>query len=234
MEWSTYLEKTHLYGRIATIASILIMLGIPAAVCMVYGVWPDFADVAAAAAPMLAIFVPSAVSELISFTPIVGSSGYIASIMGNVSNIKFPCALAAMERTNSASGTERGEAVAMCAMCISGIVTTAIIAVGVLLLVPLQPVLTLPAVSTATSYIMPALFGSMATSFFMNKNSGAYVINGKMKLVAVCFAVSLLLFMTIPGLLANQGYVMLGLIPFTILVARLFFKKGIIKVEERK
>ena len=41
-----------------------------------------------------------------------------------------------MERTNSSSGTEQGEVIATCAMCISGIVTTVIVALGVVLLVP--------------------------------------------------------------------------------------------------
>lgn len=234
MEFSNYLKKTHTYGRIATIIAMAVMLGIPTVVCAVYDIWPDFAAVIAAAGPMLAIFVPSALSEVVSFTPITGSAGYIASIMGNVSNIKFPCALNAMERTNSPSGTERGEAVAMCAMCVSGIVTTVIVALGVLLLVPLQPVLTTPTVSIATRYIMPALMGSMATSFFMNRNAGAYVIEGKMKLVAVPLITAVLLFLLFPILLKYTGYVMLFLIPYVIIVARVFYKKGIVKVIERK
>lgn len=233
MKFSDYLNKTHTYGRIATVIAMAVMLGIPAIICTVYDIWPSFSNVMMAAGPMLAIFIPSALSEVISFTPITGSAGYIASIMGNVSNIKFPCALNAMERTNSASGSERGEAIAMCAMCISGVVTTIIVALGVVLLVPLQPILTTPVVATATKYIMPALFGSMATSFFINKNSGAYVIEGKLKLVSVSFISALALFLIFPALLKSTGYVMLFLIPYIIIVARLFYKKGIVTVNER-
>lgn len=233
MEFSKYLSKTHTYGRIATLIAMAIMLGIPTIVCTVYDIWPAFTDVLAAAGPLLAMFIPSALSEVVSFTPITGSSGYIASIMGNVSNIKFPCAISAMERTNSTSGTEKGEAMAMCAMCVSGMVTTVIVALGVVLLVPLQPILTSPVVSTATKYIMPALFGSMATSFFLNKNAGAYVIEGKLKLVGVVLVAVVALFLLVPSLLRQQGYVMLGLIPCVILLARVFYKKGIVKVNER-
>lgn len=233
MEFSKYLDKTHTYGRIATLLAMAIMIGIPAIVCSVYNIWPAVSDVMAAAGPLLAMFIPSALSEVISFTPITGSSAYIASIMGNVSNIKFPCAISAMERTNSTSGTEKGEAMAMCAMCVSGMVTTLIVALGVVLLVPLQPVLTSPVVSTATRYIMPALFGSMATSFFFNKNAGAYVIEGKLKLVGVVLAAVVAVFLLVPSLLKQQGYVMLGLIPCVILLARVFYKKGIVTVRER-
>lgn len=230
---SDYLNKTHTIGRIVTIIAMAIMLGIPAIVCTVYDIWPSFSSVIAAAGPLLALFIPSALSEVISFTPMTGSCGYIGSIMGNVSNIKFPCALSAMERTNSPSGTEQGEVIAMCAMCISGIVTTIIVALGVLLLVPLQPVLTTPAVSTATKYIMPALFGSMVTSFFLNKNAGSYVIHGKLKLAGTMLVLMIALFLIFPFLATIQGYVLMLSIPVVILVARIFYRKGIVKVEER-
>jgi hypothetical protein len=230
---STYLNRTHLYSRIANLLAMAVMLGIPAIICTVYHIWPTFTSVLATAGPLLAMFVPSALSEVVSFTPITGSSGYIAAIMGNVSNIKFPCAIAAMERTNSLPGTEQGDVIATCAMCISGIVTTVIIAVGVVLLVPLQPLLTSGAVTTATHYIMPALFGSLAISFFMNSNAGAYTIHGKMKLSLTVLILMLALFLLFPGLVPKQGYVLLCSIPVIILLARIFYKKGIVTVTER-
>lgn len=234
VKMSDYLNKTHTIGRITTIIAMSIMLGIPAIICTVYDIWPSFSSVASAAGPLLAMFIPSALSEVISFTPITGSAGYIGAMMGNVSNIKFPCAISAMERTNSISGTERGEVIATCAMCISGIVTTIIIALGVVLLVPLQPVLTTPVVSTATSYIMPALFGSMATSFFFNKNAGAYVIHGKMKLSLTILVLMIALFLAFPFLKSKQGYVMMFAIPVVIGIAWIFYKKGIVKVVEQQ
>lgn len=229
----SYIEGTHLYGRIATILAMLIMLAIPTVICMTYHVKLNINEILATAGPLLALFIPTALSEVISFTPITGSAGYIASIMGNVSNIKFPCALNAMETTNSVSGTERGDVMAMAAMCVSGMVTTVIVALGVILLVPLQPVLTTPAVMTATKYIMPALFGSMAVSVFINKNAGDYKVEGKMKIAAVPFCLVLAASYLIKGLAKNSGYVMLVMIPVTILTARIMYKKGMIKVTER-
>ena len=38
MEFSNYLNKTHTYGRIATLIAMAIMLGIPAIVCSVYNI----------------------------------------------------------------------------------------------------------------------------------------------------------------------------------------------------
>lgn len=234
MKMSEYMNRTHTLGRIVTVISMAVMLGIPAVVCTVYDIWPTLASVLATAGPLLAMYIPSALSEVISFTPITGSAGYIAAIMGNVSNIKFPCAMSAMERVNASSGTELGEVIATCAMCISGIVTTVIVALGVLLLVPLQPVLTSPAVTTATKYVMPALFGSMATAFFLNKNAGSYVIHGKMKLSMTLLALMIILFLVFPALIPKQGYVLLFSIPVVIGITKIFYKKGIVTVTERK
>ena len=233
MKMSEYLNRTHTLGRIANIVAMAVMLGIPAIVCTVYDIWPTVSSIIATAGPLLAMFIPSALSEVISFTPITGSSGYVGAIMGNVSNIKFPCAMSAMERTNSSSGTEQGEVIATCAMCISGIVTTVIVALGVVLLVPLQPVLTSPVVANATRYVMPALFGSMATSFFLNKNAGAYVIQGKMKLSLTILVLMMALFLIFPALIPQQGYVLMFSIPVVILIARVFYQKGIVTVTER-
>ena len=223
MKMSEYLNRTHTLGRIANIVAMAVMLGIPTIVCTVYDIWPTVSSIIATAGPLLAMFIPSALSEVISFTPITGSSGYVGAIMGNVSNIKFPCAMSAMERTNSSSGTEQGEVIA----------TTVIVALGVVLLVPLQPVLTSPVVATATRYVMPALFGSMATSFFLNKNAGAYVIQGKMKLSLTILVLMMALFLIFPALIPQQGYVLMFSIPVVILIARVFYQKGIVTVTER-
>ncbi|MEG0092058.1 MAG: hypothetical protein RSA20_09570 [Oscillospiraceae bacterium] len=233
MKKRNYIEGTHFYGRIATVLAMLVMFSIPTIICSVYDIWPTFMGVLSTAGPLLALFIPSALSEVISFTPITGTAGYIASITGNVSNIKFPCAINAMESTNAVSGTEKGEVMAMSAMCVSGMVTTIIIAMGVLLLVPLQPILTSPVVVTATKYIMPALFGSMAISVFINKNIGEYEVKGKMKIAIVPMVIILLVQLFVVDLARYQGYVLLATIPFTVFIARVMYKKGIVTMKER-
>lgn len=107
MKMSEYLNRTHTLGRIANIVAMAVMLGIPAIVCTVYDIWPTVSSIIATAGPCLAMFIPSALSEVISFTPITGSSGYVGAIMGNVSNIKFPCAMSAMERTTPVPAPSR-------------------------------------------------------------------------------------------------------------------------------
>ena len=162
MKMSEYLNRTHTLGRIANIVAMAVMLGIPAIVCTVYDIWPTVSSIIATAGPLLAMFIPSALSEVISFTPITGSSGYVGAIMGNVSNIKFPCAMSAMERT-----------------------------------------------------------------------AGAYVIQGKMKLSLTILVLMMALFLIFPALIPQQGYVLMFSIPVVILIARVFYQKGIVTVTER-
>lgn len=230
MKNNTYLHKTHVYGRIATLIAIGFMLGIPTVICAVYGIWPSFGQVFQTAGPLLAIFVPSVVAEIFATVPTFGSASYLNSICGNVMNIKVPCALNALEITGAATGTEEGDCVMMSSVAVSAAVTMVIVATGVLLLVPLQPVLTLPAVQTASTYLLPALFGSMAVSNFLGKSAGDYIFEGKIKLVTIiCVAVGIFS-LFVYDLSGKEGYAMCGVIPLTILVARILYKKGIIKM----
>ena len=108
----------------------------------------------------------------------------------------------------------------------------AIIALGVILLVPLQPIFAIPAVKTATGYMLPALFGGLALGIF-NGRSGKYNIKGKLLgAVPAVIIVIILMIMGVP-LSTYQGFVIVGMIPVTILTSWLMYKKGIIKVFEQ-
>jgi len=230
---NSYFNRAHRLGRIGTIIAILFMIGIPVVVCFIYDVMPTFSEVFTTAIGLLAVYVPTALSEVISYTPMLGTACYITFITGNVGNMKIPCALNAMEMTDSPLGTERGDTVSAIAVSVSSMVTMIVIAIGVVLLVPLQPILENPTVQVATSYMLPALFGSMATSFFLNKNAGAYVIQGKMKLSLTILVLMMALFLIFPALIPQQGYVLMFSIPVVILIARVFYQKGIVTVTER-
>ena len=88
-----YSDKIHLVGRAGSVMSLCIMLGIPALICAVYDIWPTIGEVVSIGSGLLAIFVPTAISEVFSYTPILGSACYIAFITGNVLNLKLPCAV---------------------------------------------------------------------------------------------------------------------------------------------
>ena len=135
----SYDRSIHRTGRLGSILAIAWMLGIPAVMCTVYHMFPSIPDLLLFGSGLLALYVPTAISEVITYVPMLGSASYITFITGNISNLKLPCALNALEMADVEQNTDAGDAVATVAVAVSSIVTTVIIVLGVLLLVPLQP-----------------------------------------------------------------------------------------------
>lgn len=231
---SSYMDKTYRLGRIATIICILIMFIIPSIICTAYSIWPSFDSVMGAAGPLLAMYLPVALAEQLSMIPITGNSAYINSIMGNVTNIKFPAYLTALASINQDPGSEEADVMGMIAVCISGMTTMVIILIGLILLVPLSPILTSPVVKTATSYIMPALFGSMLVGILTNKSAGNYVAENKTLVGIIDLVVVFFINIFITSLDRKQGFAMVGVMVLSILLAYIFYKKGIIKLIKKE
>ena len=231
---SSYMNRTYKLGRIATIVCILIMFIIPSIICTAYNIWPSFESVVGAAGPLLAMYIPVALAEQLSMIPITGNSAYINSIMGNVTNIKFPAYLAALSSINQDPGSEEADVMGMIAVCVSGMTTMIVILIGLILLVPLSPILTSPVVKTATSYIMPALFGSMLVGIFSNKSAGNYMAENKEIIGVIDLVVVFLINIFITSLDRMQGFAMVGIMLLSILLAYIFYKKGIIRLKSKK
>lgn len=230
MEKTAYFKKMHGIGRIAGSISIAIMFGIPLIICSIYKIMPSFGEYIAVAGTLLAIYVPTALSEVLSYTPMLGSSAYLTFLTGNVGNIKIPVTLNAFEVTESDLGTERGDAVAAVAVGTASLVTMVCLVIGVILLVPLKPVLSNPTVSTCTAQMLPALFGCQLVQQLSNKKSGDYIINGKWKVFAAAFAVICLIHFLIMPINGKEGYLMIGMLIGVSLIAIFMNKVGIIKV----
>ncbi|MDR0879453.1 MAG: hypothetical protein LBN09_01975 [Clostridioides sp.] len=228
-----YVNSMHRIGRVGSVISLIFMMGIPFFVAMIYNLKLDWKTVAASVGGLLAMFIPVAISEVLSYSPIFGSGSYIAFITGNVGNLKLPVAINALELSESQQSTDKGDAVVTVAVCISSIVTMLIIVLGVILLVPLKPVLTNPYVQTSTAYILPALLGSLAMSSFTSK-SGKYTITNKLLAVVPAILVILIakygLHLEIGKI---QGIAIIFMIPVTIFTAKMLYKKNIIKIFDR-
>ncbi|ERI96139.1 hypothetical protein KQI11_01000 [Acetanaerobacterium sp. MSJ-12] len=227
-----YIKSIHRLGRLGSIGALGFMVGIPLVICAIYSCFPDFGLVLQSGTGLLAMFIPIAISEVFSYAPVLGSASYITFITGNVMNLKLPVAINAIDIAGVEQSTDEGDAVVTVAVGASSIVTMAIIALGVILLVPLQPIFAIPAVKTATGYMLPALFGGLALGIF-NGRSGKYNIKGKLLgAVPAVIIVIILMIMGVP-LSTYQGFVIVGMIPVTILTSWLMYKKGIIKVYEQ-
>lgn len=232
-EINTYQNRTHHAGRLGTIIFIFLSIAIPLAVGFVYGEVPSLGLVLQVGGGLLLMYIPLSISEVISYAPVLGSGTYIAFITGNVIGIKLPVAINAMRISGKEQSTEAGDAVATLAIAISSIATMVIIAAGLLLIVPLKPILELPQVKTATSYMLPAMLGVLMLGVVNNK-SGKYTVTNKTLSLLPCAVVMTGLVITHRWNPMYQGVFIVAMIPVTILTARLLYNRRIIKVKEEK
>ena len=219
----------HKSGRIFMLAFLAYTFCIPIIMCCVYGCWPTFKQLAPGLVSIMALMVPTSFAEVGSYTPILGSSTYLTFATGNVMNLKVPCALNAQKIAKVDQNTTEGDAIALISTCVSSIVTIVILAIGLLLIVPLQGILQNQFVKTASDYILPALFGCMVLGFIGKGNGPTYVKN---KLLIIVIPVILVSILAIMGIATTglAGYLLLIMIPISILCARILWKKGIVKV----
>lgn len=221
----TYFNRTHRFGRIGALIGIAFMLGIPAVVCGVFDVWPEsVASTFVVASGLLAVFVPGNISEVLSFSPVLGSASYIAFLTGNVINLKLPCALNAMAQAEVSQGTEEGDIISSIAIAASSIVTTLVIILGVILLIPLQPILTSAPVQTASAYMLPALFGGLLMGM-LNEDCGDYQAKGKLKSIVVPVILVFVVNQFYP-LTGKEGFVILAVMALTVLCAWVLYRSG--------
>ncbi len=226
-----YLESMHRFGRIASIISILFMLGIPLLLAAIYNIWPDLGTVAKASIGLLSLFIPINISEVVSFGPILGSASYLSFITGNLINLKLPCAINAMQLSKAEQGSEKGDVVSAIAISASSLVTMVIVALGAFLLVPLKPLFDNPNVQIATKYMLPALFGGMFVPMLLDNTVGEHKVKNRL-LPIVLPAIAILFINKYHRNLAGyEGILMLISIPIIILTARILYKQGIIKME---
>ena len=125
--------------------------------------------------------------------------GYLAFITGNLINMKIPCAVNARDIVGAKTGTPENEIISTLSIATASLVTIVILALGVLLLIPLQPVLQSPALQPAFDNVVPALFGAMAYKYY-RKN---------MKIALWPLVLMSVLFILVPGLLGSTSFMIL-------------------------
>ncbi len=231
---SNYMKNTYRYGVIATLIAMGLMLGIPAAMCMIYGMWPEWSLIASVAGPLLALFVPTALAEQLTMIPIGGTTCYLNSILGNVMNIKFPCYLSAIGTVDATPGTEEADVMGMIAVTVSGMVSMITIVFGVILLAPLKPILQTETVETATMYILPALYGSMGISAFVSTGAGSKYKAPRKPLIAVtALAIVYAFNFLVMPVAGKEGFAMLIMLAVTLVITYFYYRSGIVQLEKK-
>jgi len=164
--YKTYDETIHRNGRIWMIAAIIITQGVPLAISLYFGVWPPLGKLVAGLLPTMMVFWPIAIIEVLTYTPMLGSGGsYLGFVTGNLSNLKVPAAISAMQQAGVEPSTKEGEVISTLAIGASSLVTNVVLVTGVLLMSYLLPVLESPVLKPAFANLLPALFGALGVVF---------------------------------------------------------------------
>ena len=203
-ERKAYLEqfnrRTHVLGRIVSAITLVLLVGAPFLIGTFLGAMPDLGAVAKGFLSVGLVWTVSSVAEFLIYTPMLGAGGgYLAFITGNLINMKIPCAVNARDIVGTKTGTAENEIISTLSIATSSLVTIVVLALGVALLVPLQPVLQSPVLQPAFANVVPALFGAMAYQYF-RKN---------VQVAVAPLVVMSLLFMLVPSLTGSTSFMII-------------------------
>ena len=220
MKKLSYMDSVHRDGRIWNIAVLLLLMVFPVAVGLIFSVIPDWEALGAGLFATAPMYWAVGIIETITYVPMLGAGGsYLSFVTGNISNLKMPCAINALEQNEVSASSEEGEVISTIAIAESSIVTTVIIIIGVVCIVPLTPILEAPILEPAFAQILPALFGGLGVAF-VSKN---------LKIAVAPVILMLILFIFVPALNAGTVGIMVPVSAlFTIGVSRIMYKRGML------
>ena len=216
----SYIDSVHRDGTIWNIGVMILLMAFPLTVAAIFGTSPDWKALLVGLLSTAPMYWAVGVIETITFVPMLGAGGsYLSFVTGNISNLKLPCAINALEQNEVSASSEEGEIISTIAIATSSIVTTIIIIIGVVLIVPLTPILEAPILEPAFAQMLPALFGGLGVAF-VSKN---------WKIAIAPVVLMLILFIFIPALNSGTVGIMVPVsVLFTIGVSRILYKKGVL------
>ena len=209
----------HLIGRITLILATILLLAVPFVVGAVNNVKPDMGAFFSGLFKIGIIYIPMAIVEFLIYTPMLGAGGgYLSFLTGNVTNMKIPCAMNARDLAKTEVGTPENEIVSTIAVSVSAITTTLVIVVGVMMLVPLQPILQNETLLPAFNNVVPALFGALGLKYFIKSPKIAVI-----PLLAIC-----ILCIFVPSMISQASTLIIPAGALALVIGFVLFKKGMI------
>ena len=207
----------HRIGQITMLLGMLVLMAVPFIVAGIYGASIDVSGFWAGFAKVAVIYIPVSIVEFLVYAPMLGAGGsYISFITGNVTNMKIPCAMNARDIAGTQVGTPENEIISTISTATSAIVTTLVIVVGVILLIPLQPVLQSEVLAPAFDYVVPALFGALGLKYFTK--------SPQIAVIPVVLMSALCIF--VPSMISQTSILIIPSGALALLIGFLLFKKG--------
>jgi len=215
-----YREKMHKYGRIFMVIGILVMFLAPTVIWIVTGVAPNVPQMIAGVIALSIIYLPGGLIEMMTYSPLLGTSAtYLAFVTGNLINLKVPCVMNATEICKTEINTPENEVVSTISVAFSSITTVMILSLGIILLIPLKPILQSDLLAPAFNWVISALFGALGYKYF----------KGNWKIIIAPMAVVILLSIFIPTFVNGQVIIIILIAALiTVLYSKVLFDKEMI------
>ena len=212
-----YNNGLHRLGRIVSIITVVLLVAVPFIMANIYNVEIDWNGFLAGFAKVGILYIPMAVVEFLIYTPMLGVGGsYLSFITGNVTNMKIPCVMNSKTIAKTESGTPEHEIISTISVATSAITTMLVILVGVLLLVPLQPVLQNEALLPAFNNVVPALFGALGLKYCAQSPKIAIIPLLTMSLLCIF----------VPSMINETSLLMIPSGAMALIIGFVLFKKG--------
>ena len=207
-----YFDRVHVWGTVWNYAALMMMLSVPVCMSLIMKTWPSLGVMGKVIATLAPLYWVTGIIEVVTYVPMLGAGGtYLSFVTGNISNLKLPCGLNAMENAKVRANTEEGEVISTISIAVSSLTTTIVIAVGVLAFAGVfSTASSNPTFAAAFNNVLPALFGALGASYFAKhwRLGIAPVIAGVLVLlISPATGVGILMFVTIVVSLVAAAFI---------------------------
>ena len=210
-------NSMHRLGRVTLIVMTALLVAVPFLYGSINSVSPSLGGFLSGLAKVGLIYYPVAIVEFLVYTPMLGVGGsYLSFMTGNVTNMRIPCVMNAKDIAGTEAGTPEHEIISTIAVATSAITTTVVIVIGVICMVPLQPVLQSEVLLPAFNNVVPALFGALGLKYFAKSPQIAII-----PLVLVS-----LLCIFVPSMISQSSLLMIPCGALALGIGYVLFKKG--------
>ncbi|MCQ2194456.1 MAG: hypothetical protein MJZ28_05835 [Paludibacteraceae bacterium] len=160
LERERYNDSVHTAGRRFSWLAIGLIVMVPVCYCLTSGAAPIWSKIPECLMFMVG-YLAIGLVEALSYAPLLGTGGqYLTFITGNISNLKLPCALNSQTIAQVKDGSEEKEIVTTISIAVCSIVTTIVIALGLIPLAIFQSAI-VDALLPISPYVIPAIFGGL-------------------------------------------------------------------------
>ena len=216
-DFEEYNNSIHRDGRILMTIALALLIVVPFIIALITEAHINWKDFWPALIKVLIIYVPSSAAEFLIYVPLLGAGAcYLAFITGNLTNLKIPCAFNAREIAGAEAGTPENEIISTLSVATSALVTMVVIFIGVLLLIPLTPLLNNPVIKPAFDNVLPALFGALGMQYYRKS----------LKLSVLPLLLMSVLCILIPSLIAQTSTMIIVIGAFSIALSYLMYRKN--------